>query len=122
MFQRSVGGFSRGATLALAIALASASSACVTPPRQIVRIEVEPANASVFVDRKEFAPAPSTLSLATDRPHVLFFRAEGYLPQQIVLESRGRAGGHPALVPEEVRVRLAPLVPTERGVSIEAAD
>ena len=111
----------RGAVLLVAIFTLVVAAACATVPRQVVPLNVEPADASVFVDRVEFAPAPSELSLATDVAHVLFFRAEGYQPLQVVLETFERDGQH-VLEPASVRVKLAPLVPTERGVAIEGAD
>ena len=111
----------RGAVRALAGLGLALLAGCTTVPRQVVRLRIEPADARVFVDRKELAPAPSELSLATDVAHVLFIRAEGYRPQQVVLDTHER-GGRRVLEPSEVTVRLAPLVPTERGVAIEGAD
>jgi len=111
----------RAAVTGLVGWLACGVLACETVPKQVVRLHVEPANASVFVDGKERAPAPVELALSVDRAHVLFFRAEGYRPEQIVLEPGTRAGRQ-ALEPGEVRVRLEPLVPTETGISIEGAD
>lgn len=107
----------RGAVLALV----SGAMACATPPTQAVGLQVEPANASLFVDREELAPVPPELVLASDRPHVLFFRAEGYRPQQVVLEPRMQEGRY-VLEPAFVHVRLAPLVPTESAVAIEGDD
>jgi hypothetical protein len=76
---------------------------------------------SLFVDGAELPSLPDELSLRSDRSHVLFFRGEGYRPEQLVLQTRERDGAH-TLEPREVRVSLSPLVPTERGVVIEGSD
>jgi hypothetical protein len=51
----------------------------------------------------------------------LLFQREGYRAERLVLLST-RVEGAATLDPGEIRVRLAPLVPVERGIVIEAGE
>jgi hypothetical protein len=105
----------------MALLLALGALGCQRPPVQVVKLHVEPATALLFVDGSALEELPSELTLRSDRSHVLFFRCEGYLPEQLVLQTRERNGAH-SLEPAKVRVVLAPLIPTESGVRIEGSD
>jgi hypothetical protein len=90
--------------------------ACQAPPTQRVPLHLEPAGVRVFVDGAEVTGPPQELDLRADRPHVVHLQRDGYRPQQVVLESRASR-----LEPAEIRLSLAPEVPTERQIKIEDA-
>jgi len=90
-------------------------------PTQVVPLELEPAGTRVFVDGELVAGRPDALTLRSDRPHVVHLERDGHQAQQVVLETRETASG-PRLDPPVVRARLAPMVPTERQVTIEGGE
>jgi hypothetical protein len=88
-------------------------------PIQIVPLELRPVPLTIFVDGEELEDgSPVQLELRADRPHVLFFKKEGYRSEQLVLESR-LVAGKPKLEPERVSIRLAPLTSTGRSLKME---
>lgn len=99
-------------------AFALANSGCAA--RQFVPIEIEPAPTEVFLDREPVELENGGLELRADRPHVLYFKRDGYQPLPIVIESREGAEG-PQLSPAVVRARLRPRVQGDGDVSIEEA-
>ena len=108
------------AGLAGSVATAAVLLACRAPVQRIP-LDLEPAGARIFVDGREVPGVPAALELRADRPHVVHVRRDGYQAEQIVLEPRdGGAGPH--LEPAEIRLRLAPIVPTEREIRIEGGD
>jgi len=89
------------------------------PATQWVALEVGPAPVQVFVDGEPVAGAsPSEIELRADRPHVLFFKRDGYQAEQVVLRSVREEGG-PRLDPAAVRVQLRPLSRTGGEVEVE---
>jgi hypothetical protein len=111
----------RARTRSQLLLLALLASFGCQAPIQVVKLEIEPRTASVFVDGAPVSAEAGEVSLRSDRSHVVFVRGEGYRAEQFVLETREQDGVH-ALEPAELRVRLSPLVPTEHGVVIESAD
>lgn len=88
-------------------------------PVQQVPLDLEPASASVFVDGEPLpSPVAPQLELRADKPHVLFFKHEGYRSQQRVLESRRVEGRH-QLEPGRVEVRLVPVASSGRSLRME---
>jgi len=85
---------------------------------QRVPLDVVPHSTSIYLDGEPLADRPGALELRSDRAHVLFFRSEGYRPEQVVLRT-SESGGTPRLEPAEVRVRLTPLRPTTRDLDLE---
>jgi hypothetical protein len=74
----------------------------------------------VYVDGEPLdEPAPREVSLRADRPHVLFFKREGYRPQRVVLESDAQPGGEPRLRPERIAIRLQPLESRGRQLEVQ---
>ena len=102
-------------------ALALGAIACHTPPIQRVPLQLEPADAQVFVDGTRLAPGTTSVELRSDRPHVVLSKRDGYRPAQTVLETR-TVDGRPRLVPSVIRVRLEPLVPKESDFRIDSED
>lgn len=89
-------------------------------PTQIVPLHLENGT-RVFVDGNEISAASRSVALRSDRPHVVHLERAGHHPQQLVLATRPTADG-PRLEPDEIRIRLEPVVPTERRIRIESAD
>jgi len=101
-----------GSSAALALLIGCA-------PRQVVPLDLVPADLTVFVDSQPVeGGTPERLELRADRPHVLFFRKVGYRPEQVVLRSE-RIGGEPQLTPARIDVRLERLAPVGRRLEVE---
>ena len=102
------------------VALVSGVAGCA--PSQRVPLIVEPGSAAIYVDGELLAGAtPDVLELQANRPHVLFFKHEGYRSEQVVLRSEKTAEGH-RLTPGEVSVRLQPLRSQGRSLRVEIDD
>jgi hypothetical protein len=101
----------------VALLLVGVCAACQAPPTQQVPLHLEPSGVRIFVDGTEIAGSPAELDLRSDRPHVVHLERDGYRAQQVVLESRASR-----LEPAEIRLTLAPEVPTERQIRIEGAE
>jgi hypothetical protein len=87
---------------------------------QSVPLSLDPTPMVVYVDGEPLEDgAPETVSLRTDRPHVLYFKREGYRPQQVVLESGTDATGELRLKPNRVEIRLAPIRSQGRQLEVE---
>jgi hypothetical protein len=76
-------------------------------PKQLVPLQVAPHGVTVFLDGKALDELPTELSLRSDRPHLLYFKREGFQPERVVL--RTVASQPPRLEPERVEVALRPL-------------
>jgi len=114
-------------TLAAWIALATLLGCAPTQPRQptqVVVLELEPARVSIYVDgerRETIAPpggGEQRIELRSDVSHVLYFKRDGYRPERVVLTSE-QVDGLAQLRPERVAVRLDPLTPIRRELSVE---
>ena len=90
-------------------------------PVQRVPLDVEPAGARIFVDGDAIEGSPDALDLRSDVPHVIHVERDGYRAEQMVLETRPDERGT-RLEPGEIRLRLEPVVPTEREIRIEGSD
>jgi len=88
-------------------------------PTQVVSITIQPVPVSLYIDG-ELHPegAPVALELRADQPHLLFFKKEGYVAEQIVLHSVPNENG-PHLEPDRVEVRLSPVTPKRRELKVE---
>jgi len=91
----------------------------------MVALELAPAPVSIYVDgrHREAEGTPSDagerrIELRSDVPHVLFFKRDGYRPERVVLTSE-EVDGEPRLRPERVVVRLDPLTPVRRELTVE---
>jgi hypothetical protein len=102
-----------------ALAVACLGIACQVPT-QVVPLHLE-AGTRVFVDGREVPAVSRSIELRSDRPHVVYLQRTGYHAQQLILTTRQTAAG-PALEPDEIRVRLEPVLPTARRIRIEEAD
>jgi len=89
-------------------------------PTQVVPLHRE-AGTRVFVDGREIPSEARSFEVRSDRPHVVYLQRSGHRAQQLILTPRETDRG-PRLEPEEVRVSLEPILPTEHKIRIEAAD
>ena len=87
---------------------------------QVIPLHRE-AGTRVFVDGREIPSDSESVEVRSDRPHVVYLQRPGHRAQQLVLTPR-ETGNGPRLEPEEVRVSLEPILPTEQKIRIEAAD
>jgi len=104
---------------AAAILLLMLSAACA--PKQRIPLEVAPRPATLFVDGEALESIPDELELRSDRPHVLFFKRDGYRSQRVVLETV-EVDGRPRLEPDVVSIELAPAARGGRELVIEPAE
>ena len=102
-----------------ALAVACLAIGCQVPI-QVVPLHLE-TGTRVFVDGRELPQASKSVELRSDRPHVVHLQRAGHRAQQLILETHETEDG-PRLHPDEIRVRLQPVVPTERKIRIEGAD
>jgi hypothetical protein len=108
-----------GMRLRVAIVVACFAIGCQVPT-QIVPLHLR-SGTRVFVDGSEVPAGAESVELRSDQPHVVHLERAGHYPQQLVLATRQTENG-PHLEPEEIRVRLEPMVPTERKIRIESAE
>lgn len=108
----------RGAALGLSVGLALVmASGCA--PKQVVPLSVSPVETTLYLDGERVEGRPAELRLRSDRDHKLFFKAEGYRSELVVLRRTGDES-KPRLEPGQVTVRLAPAVGrAEKGLEIE---
>jgi hypothetical protein len=91
---------------------------CACAPKQLIPLDVLPQPATLYLDGEALDSIPPELELRADRPHVLFFKSEGYRPERVVLESR-EVEGKSRLAPAMVQVRLRPAGPGRSDLTIE---
>ena len=88
---------------------------------QPVPIECVTESMQIYVDKRLIEGNPDLLQLATDEPHVVFVRAEGYEPQRFILEPELGADGETRLSPASLCLELVP-VGQGRELQIEVDD
>ncbi len=103
----------------MALLVALAAVGCAT--RQSVSIECVTQTLEIFVDGQLLEGNPDLLELRSDEPHVVFIRAEGYVPQQYIFEPQPGADGEMHLTPDSVCVELVP-VGQGRRLEVEIDD
>jgi hypothetical protein len=89
-------------------------------PKQRVPLDVSPATAAIYLDGVLLDEIPPELKLRSDRDHKLFFKSQGHRSELVVLRSLEQDGKQ-TLEPAGVQLRLAPLDPTRRELSISGA-
>lgn len=88
-------------------------------PTQMVPVSIQPVPVTLFIDGELYPDgAPDQLELRADRPHLLFFKKQGYRAEQVLLRSIREEGG-PRLEPDRVEVRLSPESSKRRELKIE---
>ena len=85
-----------------AIATVVALVGCAT--KQQIPLNCLPEEVVVYVDGELLEGSPSALDLRSDRPHTLFFKGPGLVPELIVLSSE-EVDGKATLSPSEVCVK-----------------
>jgi hypothetical protein len=104
---------------ALLISLSLVASGCAT--RQSIPVECTTETVKIFVDGQLMEGNPDLLELSTDEPHVVFIRAEGFVPQQYIFEPELDEDGEPRLTPGNICVELVP-VGQGRRLEVEVDD
>ncbi len=84
---------------------------------QSYRLDCVPRDITIYLDKVPLDQIPDSIDLRTDRPHVLFFKGEGYEPTMVVLETEETADG-PALSPRDLCFELN-LAKRSRKLEIE---
>jgi len=69
--------------------------------KQTIRLDCVPKDVTIYLDKVPLDRVPDSIALRTDRPHVLFFKGEGYQPVMVVLDIEETADG-PALFPRDL--------------------
>jgi hypothetical protein len=88
--------------------------------KQTIRLDCVPKDVTIYLDKVPLDSVPDSVDLPTDRPHVLFFRGEGYEPTMVVLDVEETADG-PALSPRDLCFELN-LAKRKRELEIEIAE
>jgi len=87
---------------ALPVAAAAALIACA--PKQKIALDCVPEEVVIYVDGEPLDEPPPALDLRSDRPHTLYFKGPGLVPELVVLNS-GKMDGKAKLSPSEVCVK-----------------
>ncbi len=99
---------------ALALALLALGACAHT---QTVWLDCVPKDVTIYLDKVPLERVPDYVDLRADRPHVLFFKGEGYEPTMVVLDVEETADG-PALSPEDLCLDID-FVRRERELDIQ---
>ncbi len=106
----------------LVAGLVASGSPLACAPRQRVPIDPEcsPQELTVYVDGEALDEVPTELTLRSDEPHKIFFKAPGHQPQLVVLDPQRLEDGRIGLQPDEICVELVPVaVGRELEIEIE---
>jgi hypothetical protein len=103
----------------LLLPVAVALIACA--PKQLIPLEVGPGPVTVYLDGKQLDGVPAEVELRADKGHVLFFRAEGYRSERVLLFARER-DGKPRLEPAQVKLKMVPVIASTRSFEIQGEE
>jgi hypothetical protein len=103
----------------LLLLLAVALTGCA--PKQRIPLEVGPGPVTLYVDGQQLEALPAEVELRADKGHVLFFRAEGYRSERVLLFARER-DGRPHLEPAQVKLKMVPAVAGTRSFEIQSEE
>ena len=70
--------------------------------KQRVTLDCLPEHVAIFVDGKQLESDQSAVELDSDRPHIVMFRAPGYRPRMVVINTDPSSEGSPRLHPTHV--------------------
>ena len=90
---------------------------CACAHKQTISLECVPKDVTIYLDKVPLDRTPDSIALRTDRPHVLFFKGEGYEPVMVVLDTEETTDG-PALSPRDLCFELN-LAKRKRELEIE---
>ena len=90
-------------------------------PKQRVPLDVNPATVSIYLDGEALEEIPQELTLRSDRDHKLFFKSHGHRSALVVLRSV-QGENEARLEPAAIRLRLVPLDPSRRELSVTGAE
>ena len=108
----------RGPALLAAILLLGACAA-----KQRVTLDCLPEGVTVFVDGRRLENTQDGVELESDRPHTVLFRAPGYRPRMVVIDTDHTSDGAPLLHPTHVCADLLARAPRmKRHLDLEVDD
>ena len=84
---------------------------------QTYQLDCVPRNVTIYLDKVPLERNSDSIDLRTDRPHVFFFKGEGYEPMMVVLDSEKTPDG-PVLAPSDLCSDFN-LVKRSRNLQIE---
>ena len=90
---------------------------CACAHKQTIPLDCVPKDVTIYLDRVPLERVPDSIDLPADRPHVLFFKGEGYEPVMVVLETEETEDG-PVLLPRDLCFELN-LAKRERDLEIQ---
>ena len=105
--------------ISIGLVLLALCSACAT--QQSVPVSCLTQEVEIFVDKQLVDGNPEALQLSVDEPHVVYIKAEGFVPQRFVLEPEPGEDGELRLAPENLCVQLVP-VAQNRALEVEIDD
>ena len=115
--QRCSMSFRRSFVLAAALLI----GACAA--KQHVTLDCLPEDVTIFVDGRRLESNPDSVELESDKPHTVLFRAPGYKPRMVVIESDPASDGPPLLRPARVCADLLARTPRmQRHLDLEVDD
>lgn len=110
--------FSRGLRGLVLLAATLLVGACAA--KQRVALDCLPEQVTIFVDGERLEPNQDSVELASEKPHTVLFRAPGYAPRMIVIDSQAAADGTPLLHPTRVCADLVAHTPRmQRRLDLE---
>ena len=87
-----------------AVPVAAAAALISCAPKQKIALDCVPEEVVIYVDGEPLDEPPPALDLRSDRPHKLYFKGPGLVPELVVLNS-GKMDGKAKLSPSEVCVK-----------------
>jgi len=113
--------FSSGLSGFVLLALVLLVGACAA--KQRVTLDCLPEEVTIFVDGRRLEPSQDSVELQSDKPHTVLFRAPGYAPRMVVIDSAAAADGAPLLHPTRVCADLVAHTPRmQRHLDLEVDD
>jgi len=98
------------------LAVAAALAGCAS--KQRVPLECVPPGSSVYLDGEKLEEVPSELKLKADRPHTVYIKGPGIVPELVVLTTE-EVDGKLRLSPESVCAPPRAVEPVGRRLKVE---
>lgn len=113
--------FSQGVPGLLALAALLLLGACAA--KQRVTLDCLPEHVTIFVDGQRLESDQNSVELDSDKPHLVMFRAPGYKPRMVVIDTDQSSEGTPLLHPTRVCADLLAQTPRmQRRLDLEVDD
>jgi hypothetical protein len=89
--------------------------------KQPIPLDLGPGQFEIFVDGEQVSGKPSELVLSANKPHVVFVKRVGHIPEMVVLRTDSESG-RPRLTPAQITVRLRPRYRGRLKIQIDFLD